>query len=231
MEFHGINKTTLLDFPKHLACTVFTGQCNLRCPFCHNADLVLFSDTQPLITEEAVLSFLERRKGTLEGICITGGEPTLQKDLLPFLEKCKALGYLTKLDTNGTRPDVIKAAFDGHLLDYIAMDIKNSPERYAETVGLSSVRFSAFEESVDLIRKNGIPYEFRTTVVKEFHTKEDFLSIGTWLSGSECYALQAFKDSGNLIKPGLTGYTKDELTAFRELLLPYFGEVLLRGID
>jgi len=231
MEFHGFNKTTLLDFPKHLACTAFTGRCNLRCPFCHNADLVLQPDSQPVITEEAVISFLERRKDTLEGICITGGEPTLQKDLLPFLTKCKEMGYLTKLDTNGTRPDVIRAALDAKLLDYIAMDIKNNPARYAETCGLSSVRFSDFEESVALIKSSGLPYEFRTTAVKEFHTKADLLAIGEWLKGAKTYALQAFKDSGNLIQPGLSGYSGDELTAFRELLLPYFDEVLLRGVE
>ena len=192
---------------------------------------MLQPDSQPIITKEAVISFLERRKDTLEGICITGGEPTLQKDLLPFLAKCKEMGYLTKLDTNGTRPDVIRAALDAQLLDYIAMDIKNSPARYAETCGLSSVRFSDFEKSVELIRTSGLPYEFRTTVVKEFHQKEDFVAIGEWLKGSSLYALQAFKDSGNLIQPGLSGYSKDELLAFRDLLSPYFAEVLLRGVD
>lgn len=231
MEFHGINKLTLLDFPKHLACTVFTGRCNLRCPFCHNADLVLCPDSQPLISDDTVISFLERRKDTLEGICITGGEPTLQSDLLPFLRHCKGLGYLTKLDTNGTRPDVIKAALEEQLLDYIAMDIKNCPARYAETAGLSNVRFSAFEESVELIKSSGLPYEFRTTVVKEFHREEDLLAVGEWLKGAKCYALQAFKDSGSLIKPGLSGYTREELSAFRDMLVPYFDEVLLRGID
>lgn len=231
MEFHGLNKLTLLDFPKHLACTLFTGRCNLRCPFCHNADLVLAPDTQPFITEEKILAFLERRKDSLEGVCITGGEPTLQKDLLPFLKQCKDMGYLTKLDTNGTRPDVIKAALEEQLLDYIAMDIKNSPDQYAKTCGLSSVRFSAFEESVELIKSSGLPYEFRTTVVKEFHTKEDFIAIGEWLAGAKCYALQAFKDSGNLIQPRLSGYTKAELEEFKASLLPYFDEVLLRGID
>ena len=231
MLIQGLQKLTLLDFPKHLACTVFTGRCNLRCPFCHNADLVLSPDTQPLISEEEILRTLERRKDSLEGICITGGEPTLQKDLLSFLQRCKDLGYLTKLDTNGTRPDVIRAALDSNLLDYIAMDIKNSPARYAETCGLSSVRFSDFEESVELIKKSGLPYEFRTTVVKEFHTKEDFLAIGKWLQGAKCYALQAFKDSGNLISSGLSGYSKEDLSAFQEMLTPYFEEVLLRGID
>ncbi len=231
MEFHGLNKFTLLDFPKHLACTVFTGRCNLRCPFCHNADLVLCPETEPQLPEDTVLSFLERRKDSLEGICVTGGEPTLQRDLLSFLRRCKSLGYLVKLDTNGTRPDVIKAALEEQLLDYIAMDIKNCPARYAETAGLSTIRFSAFEESAALIQSSGLPYEFRTTVVKEFHREEDLLAIGAWLSGAKCYALQAFKDSGRLIQPGLSGYTRDELQQFRAMLVPYFGEVLLRGVD
>lgn len=231
MEFHGLNKLTLLDFPKHLACTVFTGRCNLRCPFCHNADLVLYPETEPQLPEDTVLSFLEQRKDSLEGICITGGEPTLQSDLLSFLHRCKSLGYLVKLDTNGTRPDVIKAALEEQLLDYIAMDIKNCPARYAETAGLSTIRFSAFEESVALIQGSGLPYEFRTTVVKEFHRREDLLSIGAWLSGAKCYVLQAFKDSGRLIQPGLSGYKKDELQQFRAMLVPYFGEVVLRGVD
>ncbi len=231
MEFHGFNKTTLLDFPKHLACTAFTGRCNLRCPFCHNADLVLCPETQPTIPEDSILSVLERRKDTLEGICITGGEPTLQKDLLPFMARCKELGYLVKLDTNGTRPDVIREALERGLLDYIAMDIKNSPARYAETSGLPTVRLSDFEASIALIRESGIPYEFRTTVVKEYHTAEDFLAIGEWLKGSRTYALQSFKDSGNVIAPGLSAYSKDELTAFCEMLHPYFDEVLLRGVE
>ncbi len=231
MEFHGLNKLTLLDFPKHLACTVFTGRCNLRCPFCHNAGLVLSPEKEPVIDDEEILRFLEKRKGTLEGICVTGGEPTLQKDLLPFLRRCREFGYLIKLDTNGTRPDVLSAALSEHLLDYIAMDIKNCPARYAETAGLSSVRFSAFEESIALIRNSGLPYEFRTTVVREFHTKEDLLAIGEWLNGSRCYALQAFVDSGSLIGSGLSGYSAEELREFRTLLLPYFEEVLLRGID
>lgn len=231
MEFHGLNKLTLLDFPEHLACTVFTGHCNLRCPFCHNAGLVLSPENEPVIKPEEVFRFLEKRQGTLEGICVTGGEPTLQADLLPFLRHCKELGYLVKLDTNGTRPDVLSAALSENLLDYIAMDIKNCPARYAETAGLSLVRLSAFEESIALIRGSGIPYEFRTTVVREFHTKEDLLSIGEWLKGSRRYALQAFLDSGSLIGSGLSGYPVEELQKFKALLLPYFEEVLLRGVD
>lgn len=231
MEFHGLNKLTLLDFPQHLACTVFTGHCNLRCPFCHNAGLVLSPENEPVIDTEEVLRFLEKRQNTLEGICITGGEPTLQQDLLPFLRRCKDLGYLIKLDTNGTRPDVLSAALSEKLLDYIAMDIKNCPARYAETAGLSSLRFSSFEESISLIRNSGVAYEFRTTVVREFHTKEELLAIGEWLKGSERYVLQAFLDSGSLIGSGLSGYSPKELQEFKALLLPYFKEVLLRGTD
>lgn len=231
MELHGLNKLTLLDFPEHLACTVFTGRCNLRCPFCHNAGLVLAPEREPVLDTEEVFRFLEKRKNTLEGICVTGGEPTLQEDLLPFLHRCKELGYQVKLDTNGTRPDVLLAVLREHLADYIAMDIKNCPARYAETAGLSSVRLSALEESISLIRGSGLPYEFRTTVVREFHTKQDLLAIGEWLNGSARYAIQAFLDSGNLIKSGLSGYPAEELQAFRTLLLPYFGEVLLRGAD
>ncbi|MCH5273006.1 MAG: anaerobic ribonucleoside-triphosphate reductase activating protein [Lachnospiraceae bacterium] len=229
MEFHGLNKLTLLDFPEHLACTVFTGRCNLRCPFCHNAGLVLSPENEPVIAPEEIFRFLEKRQGTLEGICVTGGEPTLQADLLSFLRRCKELGYLVKLDTNGTRPDVLSAALREDLLDYIAMDIKNCPARYAETAGLSLVRLSAFEESITLIRGSGIPYEFRTTVVREFHTKEDLLAVGEWLKGSKRYALQAFLNSGNLIGSGLSGYSAEELREFRTLLLPYFEEVLLRA--
>lgn len=231
MEFHGLNKLTLLDFPQHLACTVFTGHCNLRCPFCHNAGLVLSPENEPVIDTEEVLRFLEKRQNTLEGICITGGEPTLQQDLLPFLRRCRDLGYLIKLDTNGTRPDVLSAALNEKLLDYIAMDIKNCPARYAETAGLSSLRFSSFEESISLIQNSDLAYEFRTTVVREFHTKEDLLAVGEWLKGSERYVLQAFLDSGSLIGNGLSGYSSKELQEFKALLLPYFKEVLLRGID
>lgn len=231
MEFHGINKLTLLDYPEHLACTLFTGRCNLRCPFCHNAGLVLAPEAEPRIPTEEILQFLKKRSGTLEGVCVTGGEPTLQPDLLSFLRECKELGYLVKLDTNGTRPDVLEKALASGLLDYIAMDIKNCPDRYAETAGLSGIRLSAFEDSIRLIRGSGLPYEFRTTVVRELHTREDLLAIGEWLKGSKTYVLQAFVDSGSLIGTGLSGYDAKDLHAFCELLLPYFENVLLRGVD
>lgn len=231
MEIHGLNKLTLLDYPKHLACTIFTGRCNLRCPFCHNAGLVLTPDTEPVWDPITVFSFLEKRRDTLEGVCITGGEPTLQSDLLLFIRKCKELGYLVKLDTNGTRPDVLREALSQNLLDYVAMDIKNCPEQYAKTSGLSAIKFSAIEESIALIRNSGISYEFRTTVVRELHTKENLLAIGEWIKGAPLYALQTFKDSGNLIDPTLSGYSGEEMAEFVKLLQPYFGEVALRGTD
>ena len=229
MEFHGLNKLTLLDFPKHLACTLFTGRCNLRCPFCHNADLVLAPDTQPFITEEKILAFLERRKDSLEGVCITGGEPTLQKDLLPFLKQCKDMGYLTKLDTNGTRPDVIKAALEEQLLDYIAMDIKNSPAQYAKTCGLSSVRFSAFEESVELIKSSGLPYEFRTTVTKELHTPQDIVEIGKWIQGADKYFIQPYRDSDLVIDRSCERHSDEELGALLAAAREYVPAAELRG--
>ena len=179
MQLHGLYKLTLLDFPEHLACTVFTGHCNLRCPFCHNAELVLRPDTQPCILEENFFSFLQTRQGILEGVCITGGEPTLQPDLLPFLRKIKELGFRIKLDTNGTRPDVLEALFAERLLDYVAMDIKNTKEKYALSAGISSFDLTPIEKSIALIRQYAPDYEFRTTVVQGLHTKEDLLDIGT----------------------------------------------------
>lgn len=233
MRLHGFNKVTLLDYPGLLACTLFTGNCNLRCLFCHNASLVLRPDSEPEIAADEVLSYLKKRRGVLEGVCITGGEPTLQADLIPFIKDVKALGYQVKLDTNGTRPDVLKQLYAEHLPDYIAMDIKNSKEQYARTVGAANApafRLEEIEESAALLRGGEIPYEFRTTVVKEFHTKETLLAVADWLNGARCYALQAFIDSGDLISGGLHGFSKEELLAFRELLLPYFGTVLLRGV-
>lgn len=231
MEIHGLNKLTLLDYPEHLACTIFTGRCNLRCPFCHNAGLVLFPEREPEISESELFSFLEKRRGTLEGVCITGGEPTLQQDLLPFIKKVKELSYLVKLDTNGTRPDVLRLLLKENVLSYIAMDIKNCKEKYASTCGLSSVRLESFEESIALIKESGLPYEFRTTLVKEFHTADDLLKIGLWLKGAKRYALQAFLDSGELITGGLHRHETSELVEFRSMLTPYFDEVLLRGVD
>lgn len=237
MTIHGLNKLTLLDFPGHIACTVFTGHCNMRCPFCHNAPLVLFPDTQPEIAAEEFFAFLKKRQGTLEGVCVTGGEPTLAPDLSSFLGRIKAQGYLVKLDTNGTSPALLHQIVAEGLVDYIAMDIKSSLSRYAEAAGIKDFRTDAVEESADLILRAGIPYEFRTTVVRELHDAAVFSSIGDWLHGARAYYLQALKTEGSLIcsfsgtPTPLSGYSAGELNEFLELLRPHFGTVGLRGIS
>ncbi|MBP5184339.1 MAG: anaerobic ribonucleoside-triphosphate reductase activating protein [Lachnospiraceae bacterium] len=201
MLIHGLNKLTLLDYPGHMACLVFTGGCDFLCPFCQNKDLVLNPSSQPVTTEDEFFSFLEKRKGVLEGVVITGGEPTLNIDLIPFIRRVKAEGYLVKLDTNGTNPGAIRELLSEGLLDYIAMDIKNSREKYAETSGIpkDSPLLGKIEESVELIKNSGIDYEFRTTVIKEYHTTDDLLSIAAWISGAKAYYLQPFRDCDTLV--------------------------------
>ena len=231
VQIHGFNKTTLLDYPGHLACTIFVGGCNFRCPFCHNASLVLAPSDQPIIPEEEIFHTLRKRKGILEGVCITGGEPTIYPGLIHFIRKVKALNYLIKLDTNGYNPDILKKLVEEHLIDYVAMDIKNSIEKYGTTIGLTAFNPSNVLESVSFLMSCGIDYEFRTTIVKELHTKEDIQSIGRWIQGCKGYFLQAYKDSGDIISPGYSSYTKSELLEFQEVLLPYIQNVGIRGID
>lgn len=231
MQIHGFNKTTLLDYPKHLAATIFFGGCNYRCPFCHNASLVMNPDDQPVISEEEILSTLYKRKHILEGVCITGGEPTLQKELPDFIRKIKKIGLNVKLDTNGNNPTMIKYLVAENLVDYIAMDIKNSLEKYGTTIGILNFNTSNIQESVSFIMSCGIPYEFRTTVVKELHSKSDFNQIGNWINGATSYYLQSYKDSGDILFPGLSSYSKKELETFKDILTPYVDFIALRGID
>ena len=193
MEIHGFNKTTLLDYPGHVAATVFTGGCNFRCPFCHNADLVLNPKFQPMVPEEEVLSHLKKRRGILEGVCITGGEPTLQPDLPDFIRKIRELGYLVKLDTNGYRPEVLMCLLTEDMLDYVAMDVKASPDNYQKASGCPGLDFSRIEESIALLKECKIPYEFRTTVVQGIHTAQEFDAIGRLLEGRRAYLMQAFR--------------------------------------
>lgn len=199
MTIHGFQKMTLLDYPEKVACTIFTAACNLRCPFCHNAGLVTKIETAERIDESEVLAYLQKRKGILDGICITGGEPTLQKDLADFIRKIRDLGYAVKLDTNGTNPAVLQSLLDEGLLDYVAMDIKNTPEKYEATVGVPSFDVTPIQQSIDLLLAGRVDFEFRTTVVAEYHTPEDIGKIARWLSGAPRYFLQPFVDSGNLI--------------------------------
>ena len=230
MVLKGFQKTTLLDYPGKVACTVFTGGCNFRCPFCHNARLVTEQVHEEQISEEAFFSFLKKRRGILDGVCVTGGEPLLQKDIIPFLSRIRDLGFLVKLDTNGSRPDVLKEIVDAQLVDYIAMDLKNSKEKYAKTCGLEAYPES-IDESIALIMKSGIEYEFRTTVVREFHVAEDMVSMARWIEGAPRYFLQGFIDSGNLIGDGCSAYSPAEMKELLTLVTPIIPTARLRGID
>ncbi|MBP3604363.1 MAG: anaerobic ribonucleoside-triphosphate reductase activating protein [Lachnospiraceae bacterium] len=240
MLIKGLNKTTLLDYPGRVAATIFTGGCNFRCPFCHNGDLVLKPSIQDAYSEEEVLSFLQKRKNVLKGVCITGGEPTLQADLPVFMEKVKKIGYDIKLDTNGYQPQVLAELIGDGLVDYVAMDIKNSKEKYPETAGLNDLQIEKIEESVELLAGAIIPYEFRTTVVKELHTMEDILSIGKWIAGCPNFFLQSYAENEkeirrmqeDIITP-FHAYEKDEMEEIIKRLeeIPGMkGKVLLRGM-
>ena len=231
MRICGIQKLSMVDFPGKLAATVFTGGCNLRCPFCHNALLVTRLNESPALTEEEMLEFLTARKGFLDGFVLSGGEPLLQPGAADFLEKVRALGYAVKLDTNGCYPAALADILHRGLVDYVAMDIKNSREKYPLTVGIPDFDLAPVEESISLLRQSGIDYEFRTTVVREFHTPEDIRAIGQWVSGAPHYYLQNFADSGDLIVSGLHGMKKDELLALQGIACDFFPHAELRGVD
>jgi len=229
MVFHGFLKLTLLDYPGHTACTVFTAGCNFRCPFCHNASLVTGVPAERY-SEEEILSYLKKRSGILDGICVTGGEPLLQADLPHFLEAVKALGVRVKLDTNGSRPELLRSLIGQGLVDYVAMDIKNTWERYPETVGIPGFDTAAVRESAALLMEGQIPYEFRTTVVKEFHTVEDIQHIAMDLQGASGYYLQNFEDSGDLIGTDLHPADRQTLDAMRFAASLYIPDTTLRGV-
>lgn len=230
MAIHGWNKLTLLDYPGKLACTLFLGTCNFRCPFCQNGTLVLHPEQEPVIEMEEIRSLLKKRKGILEGVCISGGEPTLCGQLPVLAQELKSLGYAVKLDTNGSRPEMLKSLVKEQLLDYVAMDIKNSPQRYQETVGEVVLDFSSVLESVDFLKTGSIDYEFRTTVVRELHREEDFQQIGAWLAGSRRYFLQGYQESAHVIRPGFSSYSRSELEVFRNRLLQTIPQVEIRGV-
>lgn len=231
MNICGYQKTTLLDYPGHVAATIFTGGCNFRCPFCHNSDLVVNSTMSPCISQEEIFAFLKKRKNVLSGICITGGEPTLQTNLSEFIKKVRSLGYKIKLDTNGYRPDVISSLLEDNLLDYIAMDIKAGLSNYAKVSGIPNLDTSKIKESISIIENSGIDYEFRTTVVKELHSQEDFLEISEMLSSSSPYFIQSFKDSGNILTPGLSSCDTETLNQYLAIVKNKLPFSSLRGIE
>ncbi len=229
MNIGGIQKLTLLDYPGKVACTLFTVGCNLRCPFCHNAALVTHPQDAGYVTDDELFSFLEKRVGILDGICVTGGEPTLQKDLPEFLAKLKNFGYCVKLDTNGTNPTLLKSLVDDSLVDYVAVDIKNSPEKYAVTSGNIDL-IDKIKESVSLLLSNNVDYEFRTTVVKDFHDVNDFEAIGKWISGAKRYFLQGFVDSGDLISKDTAELPKEKMLEMLKIVQKYVPNAQLRGV-
>lgn len=230
IKLFGLQKLTLLDYPHKMASTIFTGGCNMRCPFCHNKDLVFLNENTAQISTENILSFLEKRKNILEGVCISGGEPLLSKSIEPLLKDIKNLGYSIKLDTNGSFPNRLKELVDKGLIDYVAMDIKNCLDKYPQTVGIKDFDVSPILQTVSYLMENHIPYEFRTTVVKEFHELDDFIKIGKWLKNADAYYLQHFEDNNHTIKNGLHAYDKEEMIKFQKALIPYIKNTNLRGL-
>ena len=228
MKIKGLQKLTLLDYPGRLAATVFLGGCNMRCPFCHNASLVVRPDNTE-ITEDELFAFLESRRGKLSGVCVTGGEPTLNRELPSFISKIRALGYSVKLDTNGTNPEMLESLIRDGLVDYVAMDIKTSIENYGRVSGIPDVDTSKIERSIDLLLSGTVPYEFRTTVVRELHTASDFYSIGRRIEGARAYFLQSFKDSGDLIEDGFSSYSGAEILALLDIVKVYIPNAQIRG--
>ncbi|PKM93956.1 MAG: anaerobic ribonucleoside-triphosphate reductase activating protein [Firmicutes bacterium HGW-Firmicutes-1] len=229
MQIKGLIKTSLVDYPEQIASTIFVGGCNMRCPFCHNRDLVL-NNLSDLMSINTLLDFLKTRKNTHEAVCITGGEPTLHADLLDFLKEVKNIGYKIKLDTNGLMPNIVESAFQRNLLDYVAMDIKNSKLKYPLTSGITTEQVNRIEVTINLLKESNISYEFRTTVVKEFHTLEDLELIGKWLSGSKKYVLQQYKPSNYQLTPEIfTAYSNEELEEIKDIISPFFSMVDIRA--
>ena len=229
MHIHGLQKLSMVDYPGKIAATVFTGGCNLRCPFCHNALLVTRLSESPALEVSEVLKFLRSRKDLLDGVVLTGGEPLLQKGATEFLKEVRDMGFSVKLDTNGCYPQVLAGILEQRLVDYVAMDIKNSKEKYSVTVGIPAFDITPVEESVRLLLAGPTDYEFRTTVTKELHTSGDIQSIGQWIRGAKHYYLQNFEDSGNLISEGFSGFSEEEIRTLAAQTEPYVEYIGVRG--
>jgi len=231
MLISGLQKLTLLDYPGKVACTVFTGGCNFRCPFCHNSALVLPERLSHDNNQEQVLSFLKKRQGVLDGVAITGGEPLLHKDMPEFLARIRELGYSIKLDTNGSFPERLEAIVRAGLVDRVAMDIKNSPRLYGKTIGVDGFDLRPIERSKDFLLEGHVEYEFRTTVVKGLHNAESLTEAAQWIKGAKEYYLQQFKDSGDILDiEGLSSFDEEEMNALRQVVAQYVPSVQLRGI-
>ncbi len=231
IRFYGLQKLTLLDYPGKMACTVFTGGCNFRCPFCHNRSLVFLNENDSEISVSDILEYLETRKKVLDGVCITGGEPLLHKGIFDFIRKVKELGLLVKLDTNGSNCEALKRLIEEGLVDYVAMDIKGCPEKYAETIGLENYDIAEVARSKDYLLQGHVDYEFRTTVVAQFHEVADFEKIGRWIEGAKNYYLQNFEDHGTCIREGLSEVGIETLEQMKAAAAPYVENIEIRGIE
>ena len=229
MKINGLQKLTLLDYPGKLACTVFLAGCNLRCPYCHNSELIS-KDAPALMDGTEFLDFLSKRKGTLEGVCFTGGEPLMYPGLEDLISEVKSLGYLVKLDTNGCFPDKLKNLLAKGLLDYVAMDIKNSKEKYAQAAGIEGLSINKIEESVEILKTSGIDFEFRTTVVAELHDESSFEGIGKWIESAPKYFLQAFADRDSVVFSGLHAPSAEDMAKYQEILAKYGIKASIRGM-
>ena len=232
----GLQKMTLLDYPGKVACTIFTQGCNFRCPFCHNSDL-LGSEGPETIEIETLMAFLRKRVGLLDAVCITGGEPTLHPGLEDLINQIKDLGYLVKLDTNGSRPEVLETLVKKGLLDYVAMDIKNSPEKYGTTAGVPNMHLDKIEESIRYLLAGNVAYEFRTTVMDELHQPEDFEAIGQWLHKLDpshkaaAFFIQPYVDRDSVLSAGLHTPAREKLLAMQEAIANHTSSAKIRGLD
>ncbi len=229
MIIEGLQKLTLLDYPGHVACTIFAHGCNLRCPFCHNAGLVV-RKPENIISQDELSAFLTRRKGILDGICLTGGEPLAQNDSIEFIRFLRSFGYKIKLDTNGFYPERLETAINEGLVDYIAMDIKSSPKNYGAAVGIPDIDITPMLKSAELIRSSGIDHEFRTTAVKGLHLVSDFEKIGEWLTGESKYFIQQFTDSGDLIGQDLDAFSEAETATLLAAVRKHIKTAEARGL-
>ena len=232
LKIGGLMRMSLLDYPGEVACTIFMSGCNFKCPYCHNRDLVFIPENYEFVDPEEVLSFLEARRNRLDAVCISGGEALLQKGLISLVRRIRELGYLIKLDTNGYYPDRLKELVESGMIDYVAMDIKNTPEKYAATVGMNEGAFdiSPIRQSVEYLKSGPVPYEFRTTVVREFHTEDDLRQMAAWIAPCDHYYLQKFVDSGNMIQSGFTAYEDEEMKHLLDVVREQIPAAELRGI-
>lgn len=226
MKISGFQKLSLVDFDGHISATIFVSGCNFACPFCHNSGLV--QGSEPALNELEILEYLKKRFGLLDSVCISGGEPTLYPDLPKFIEKLKDMGYIIKLDSNGTNPEMLKYLVENKLINYIAMDIKNSFEKYSSTIG-KEFDTDVLRDSIEYIMNSGIDYEFRTTLVQELHSKEDIEDISKMIKGAKRYFLQKFEDSGHCIKQGLSAVPKVVASEYVEILKKNIPNTCLRG--